>query len=284
MIGSIKSELYEELLTSISDRFDCQESDRYRDDPVLFARERLSFDPDPWQESVLRWDKKRLLLNCSRQSGKSTTTAILALHKALYCSGSLTLLVSPSLRQSSELFRKVTDFLNRLDRIPTMTENNKLSLQLANESRIVSLPGSEATIRGYSGVDLIIEDEAARVLDDLYYSVRPMLAVSGGSLVLMSTPFGKRGHFFHEWTAGGNSWERVEIPANQCPRISQEFLAEELRAIGQWWFDQEYGCQFKETVDQVFGYDLIMGSITTEVTPLFEIEEVKTPCMAMSIL
>jgi len=240
-------------------------------DPVLFAREALNFTPDPWQEQALRWSGKRLLLNCSRQSGKSTTAAILALHRALFYPKSLVLLVSPSLRQSSELFRKVQDLLKSLpeERQLALIEDNKLSFTMKNKSRIISLPGSEGTIRGFSGASLIIEDEAARVPDDLYFAVRPMLAVSGGRLILMSTPFGKRGHFFKEWTEGGDTWERIMITAHDCPRISPEFLEEERQALGEWWFKQEYLCEFVETVDSVFSYDLVQAAITEEVKPLF---------------
>lgn len=238
-------------------------------DPVAFAREALNFGPDPWQAQALRWSGKRLLLNCSRQSGKSTTAAILALHRALFYPASLVLLVSPSLRQSGELFRKVQETLKRLDEQPELTEDNRLSMTLTNISRIVSLPGKEATVRGYSGADLIVEDEAARVVDELYFSVRPMLAVSGGRLILMSTPFGKRGHFFEAWENGGESWERIMITAHDCPRISPEFLEEERQALGDWWFRQEYLCEFVETVDQVFSYDLVQAAITEEVKPLF---------------
>ena len=78
----------------------------------------------------------------------------------------------------------------------------KLGMELINGSRIEALPGTEKTIRGFSGVDLLIVDEAARVADELYYAVRPMLAVSGGRLMMLSTPFGKRGVFYEEWTGG----------------------------------------------------------------------------------
>ncbi|MFT6583629.1 MAG: hypothetical protein ACJAU6_004087 [Alphaproteobacteria bacterium] len=61
-------------------------------DPVTFAREKLDFEPDEWQAGLLRSTDSRSLLNCSRQSGKSTTTAILALHTAYYVPGSLVLL------------------------------------------------------------------------------------------------------------------------------------------------------------------------------------------------
>lgn len=237
-------------------------------DPVRFAHA-LGFAPDPWQAGVLRSQSKRLLMNCSRQTGKSTVTALLAVHRALYFPGSLILLVSPSLRQSSELFRKVSDWFARLDARPSLAEDNRLSLMLENGARVVSLPSSEATIRGFSGASLIIEDEAARVPDDLYRAVRPMLAVSGGRLVLMSTPFGKARHFFEEWTNGGASWERVTVRATDCPRIAPAFLEEERAALGEWWYKQEYLCEFVETVDQVFSYDVVMAAITADVKPLF---------------
>jgi len=237
-------------------------------DPVLFAR-LLGFNPDPWQEKVLSSSSKRLMLNCSRQSGKSTTASILALHRAIFYPDNLVLLVSPSLRQSSELFRKVGEQLKKLQCKPKLLEDNKLSCTLENKSRIVSLPSSEGTIRGYSGASLIIEDEASRVDDELYRAIRPMLAVSNGRLILMSTPFGKRGHFYKEWSEG-EGWQKIQIKADECPRISPEFLEEEKRSLGEWWFKQEYMCEFVETIDQVFSYEYINNSLTDDVRPLFE--------------
>ena len=238
-------------------------------DPSLFASEVLGIAPDAWQAEVLKSNAKRQILNCCRQSGKSTIAAIMSLQRVLFFPGSLVLLVSPSLRQSSELFRKVSDFLGLLDERPRLLEDNKLSLALDNGSRVVSLPSKEGTVRGYSGVSLIIEDEAARVPDDLYRAIRPMLAVSGGQIVLMSTPFGKRGHFFDEWENGADTWYRTRIVAAECPRISDEFLEEEKAALGSHWYAQEYECRFVETVDHVFGYDLVMSAISSDVKPLF---------------
>jgi phage terminase large subunit-like protein len=230
--------------------------------PVLFAR-LLGFNPDPWQEKVLSSSSKRLMLNCSRQSGKSTTASILALHRAIFYPENLILLVSPSLRQSSELFRKVGEQLKKLQCKPKLVEDNKLSCTLDNKSRIVSLPSSEGTIRGYSGASLIIEDEASRVDDELYRAIRPMLAVSNGRLILMSTPFGKRGHFYKEWSEG-EGWEKIQIKADDCPRISKEFLESERRSLGEWWFKQEYMCEFMDSVDSAFR--------TEEIRRMFEEE------------
>ncbi len=80
-------------------------------DPVRLAR-RMSVEPDPWQATLLRSTAPRVTINASRQVGKSTVTGILAAHTALYDPGALTLLLSPSLRQSSELFRKAKAWCN----------------------------------------------------------------------------------------------------------------------------------------------------------------------------
>ncbi|MGI9167135.1 MAG: hypothetical protein ACR2G5_12260 [Pyrinomonadaceae bacterium] len=132
------------------------------------------------------------------------------------------------------------------------------------------MPGKEATVRGYSDASLLILDEASRIDDELYQALRPMLAVSSrGRMVLLSTPFGKRGFFFHEWAEGGPEWWRVKITAHDCPRISRAWLDQERAAIGDWWFSQEYLCEFVDTQDQVFAYEDIMAALDPTVTPLF---------------
>ena len=232
-----------------------------------FART-LGIVPDPWQAKLLGSSSPRVLLNCSRQSGKSTMASVLALHKALVATGSLILILAPAERQAKELFSKVAVSYRTLGHVIPTASYTKLSMELSNGSRIEALPGTEKTVRGFSGVDLLIVDEAARVADELYYAVRPMLAVSGGSLMMLSTPFGKRGVFFEEWK-GGKGWERYEVPAAECPRISPGFLAEERKTLGPWWFAQEYECRFMDTVDQVFATEVIHKAITDEVAPLF---------------
>jgi hypothetical protein len=224
--------------------------------------------PDAWQERLLVTPAARVLLLCSRQAGKSTVAAVLALRVALLRPRSPVLLLSPSMRQSGELFRKVIDVFNALGRPTGVIAESALRLELANGSRVLSLPGTEGTVRGFSGVAMLIIDEAARVDDALYYAVRPMLAVSQGRLVALSTPFGKRGWFHDEWHSHGD-WERVKVTAPECPRITPEFLAEERRALGERWYRQEYLCSFEDTIDAVFAYADIQAALDNEVQPLF---------------
>jgi hypothetical protein len=237
-------------------------------DRVEFAKS-LGLTSDPWQERLLRSTSPRVLLNCCRQSGKSTTSAIIALHRALYFPGSLVLALAPALRQSQELFAKIAGFYKDLGRPVAPHGERKLSLDLENGSRILTLPGSEKTVRGFSGVGLLIVDEAARVEDQLYYATRPMLAVSGGSLMMLSTPASKRGVFYTEWTSG-EGWERYEVRADDCPRITRAFLEEERKALPPPVFRAEYECSFEALDDQPFSEAMIASAFSDEsVKPLF---------------
>ncbi len=237
---------------------------RHERDPVQMAFD-LGFRPDPWQAKLLRSKHSRILACTSRQAGKSQTAAIVALHEAVTKPKSLTLIVSKALRQSRELFGKVRDSWDQLldfasgQELPyktpslELTEDNYLSLKFASGSRIVSIPANSSTIRGFSAVSLIVVDEAAFVPDSLYLAVRPMLIISKGRLMMLSTPFGKRGAFYNEWCgAGAKDWQRFEVPAESVPRISPADLESERLALGRWWFEQEYLCKFNDAVDQVF--------------------------------
>jgi hypothetical protein len=240
---------------------------RLRTDPARIMAD-AGLQPDPWQSECLRAPPQYQLLLCSRQAGKSQTAAGLALRTALLQPGSLVLLLSPTLRQSGELFRdKVKRLYNALGRPVATVQESALTMELANGSRVVSLPGEEGSIRGYSGVALLVVDEAARVDDALYCTIRPMLAISRGQLVALSTPFGRRGWFYDAWQSA-EPWRRVKITAAQCPRITLEFLAEERRSIGERWFNQEYGCEFLSAIGAVFSGTDIDAAFVATVKPM----------------
>jgi hypothetical protein len=196
------------------------------DPSQILLRQRLT--PGPWQHDLLLAPHRPNLLNCSRQAGKSTTTAALAVHTALFQPKSLTLILSRTRRQFLELFRKIADAYKAVGSPFRLEQDSQTKMELANGSRVVCLPGREETIRSFSSVAQLIIDEAARVPDDLYRSVRPMLAVSQGRLVCLSTPFGKRGFFFIERTDDEPDWHRVQIT-----RVDGKFLAKFRKKSGQ---------------------------------------------------
>lgn len=237
-------------------------------DQVLLARD-CGIEPDPWQADLLRSDAKRVLMCCSRQSGKTTVAVLLALHTALYTSASLSLIVSPSQRQSSEVFRTWLQLYHRLHNVPPLAQESALRCQLANGSRVLALPGSERTTRGYAGADLVVIDEAARIDDALLAALRPTMATKNDArLVALSTPFGKRGWFHDAWH-GDESWHRVRVPASECPRISAEFLAEELRELGAQRYAEEYDLAWLDPTESVFPASIIDAAFSDQVSPLW---------------
>ena len=243
---------------------------RHALDPVAFARERCAWNPDPWQERVLSSPSKRILILCSRQSGKSSVAAILALHTALTRPGGLILLFSKGDRQSGELLLKIQGLIGTMIRPPVLLKDAATEIRLQNGSRIVSLPGDGDSIRSYSAPVLIIEDEAAFVNDALYEAYLPMLATSNGRLILMSTGNGKRGHFYNLWASLRPNWQRESITAHQCPRISREYLEEMRSEYGPWKYRQEFECAFVEADDQFFSDVAIERAFSGDV-PLLQL-------------
>jgi hypothetical protein len=237
-------------------------------DAAQFAERRLGFVPDDRQRAVLLSKTKRGMLNCSRQWGKSTVAAAMAVHRAYTRAGSLVLVASPTERQSAEFLRKAAGMLLQLGIAPRGDGDNAISLALPNGSRLVGLPGVEGTVRGFSAVSLLLVDEAARVTDAMYKALRPMLAVGRGDLWLMSTPWGRRGFFYDNWAHGGEEWARVSVPATECPRIDAAFLEEERAQMGNSWFRQEYMCEFMDGGAGVFDLDLVEQALDDGVTPL----------------
>jgi len=190
------------------------------------------------------------IANCSRQSGKTEITA--AITYLFGCLGKFVLIVSPSDRQSIEFMRVVQGHHVRLDLGQTTCDPTMHEMTFASGGRILALPNSPAKIRGFRAVDLVVYEEAAFIPDAIYNAVRPVIAVSRGQTVLISSPFGKRGFFYEEWTNAPESWHKVRVSWRDCPRLTQEWLAVERQRPGmdveQEYLDCADGDEFKAEV------------------------------------
>lgn len=218
--------------------------------------------PDPWQSAVLRSTADRLSILATRQGGKTHVSAGKVLRKALVDPKSLILVLAPSKNQSAEFLARVRSFYSLIDGkslVPLAYNRDEVfRLRLSNGSRIIALPNSERTIRGYAGVSLLVLDEASRIGDDLYYAVRPMLATSGGHILALSTPWGKQGWFYNEWMGEQltgprkwkDRWDRYAVTADKCPRFTPEFLEEE--RLNNPLYEQEYFLKWIDPEGAVF--------------------------------
>jgi phage FluMu gp28-like protein len=215
--------------------------------PALIVSPRVGFSlmgidsPDPWQLQVAHLATRRhTLVLTARQAGKSTTAAVVALRAALMTSGTV-LIAAPTERQSTELALRVRA-LARLAGVPLEAEG-RTYLELRGGGRVIALPENPEGVRGYSA-HLVILDEAAYVSDDLYIAVRPMLAMTGGRILALSTPAGTRGWFWREWVSESDDWARVRVAAYDIGRYDPAFLEAERRALGEMAFAQEYLAEF----------------------------------------
>jgi hypothetical protein len=153
---------------------------------------------------------------------------------------------------------------------PAILSESALRVEFDNGSRVIALPGSESTTRGYSAATLVVIDEAARVPDPLIAAVRPTLATTNGQLIALTTPAGKRGWFYEQWIHG-QGWAKTLVTAAECPRITKEFLEDERRELGEWTFAAEYLCEFHDAETAVFASDLIERALSAKLPPLWPI-------------
>jgi phage FluMu gp28-like protein len=223
----------------------------------------LPFTLDSTQALIVASKAKRIIVNCCRQWGKTSTIAAKVASEAC-TEGGLILIIAPVERQANELFRKaksaVKAYLKGTVSRITFIENNKTSLELSNGARIVALPAKGENIRGFTNPRLVVIDEAAFVKDEDYRSVRPMLS-HGARLIVMSTPFGMRGWFYETWHLKKSTWEKYSVAAADCSHIETGFLDEERVALGPWWYSQEYECQFLDSIGSFFDMDAVREAL-----------------------
>ena len=268
-------------------------------DPARYL-ERLKLKPFDWQEEALDPTLRRVLLLCSRQTGKSTVVAGKALNKAKYYAPALILILSPAKDKSKEIMKKIEAMMVLDPQLPGLKTDAVFEKEFYNGSRIIALPGSEKSVRGYSGPSMIIVDEAARVLDETYRAARPMMVQADTELVALTTAWGKRGFFWNAWESG-TYWRKifVRIPWDlkegkyfvPAAPIEQEraywrkrgvslyystrhdlgFLQEEYEeGGGELWIRQEYLCEFLNVTGGIFSDEDWEDSVDHDLEPLFE--------------
>jgi len=232
---------------------------KLRNDPVLFAEVVLKLKPFPYQERLLRDSSRQLVACMGRQTGKSTTIAIKAVHFA-YTTPSVTVLITaPSRRQSMLMFRKISSFISRSALRKSVVRSTQTVIQLSNGSEIVALPCSEHFLRGYTA-HMVIADEAAFIPEDTVVNIlSPMLATTNGTLILLSTPWGKNHFFYRAFMDPDFSVHRVK--SSECPIIKPEFLRKQNRLMTKEAYAIEYEAEFQEAAASYFSQDLIRSCI-----------------------
>ncbi len=244
-----------------------------KEDPVLFAK-LVGFKPFPYQARLLRDRSKRIVACWGRQTGKSTTAALKALHFAFSGPGRTVLIVSPSLRQSELMFEKIRALVHAEVRLPdgrsfrplepSVVSEGRGRLVLSNRSRVIPLPCSPERIRGFTA-HMVVVDEASFVPEELITSVlMPMLATTDGVLVLLGTPWSRDHIFYRAFSGQLPGWSIHHVPSSACPLIEPRFLEEQRASMPEADFRREYLAEFVEEGAHYFPAQLVLGCVDPE--------------------
>jgi len=241
--------------------------------PVEFARAEFGIQPFPYQARLLEDPAKRLVACMGRQSGKTTTIAIRAVHFALHNPGVTVLITSPSLRQSMIMFGRTAGFIFSSARLRAqVVRHTRTIIRFSNGSEIIALPASENLLRGYTA-HMIICDESAFMPEQLITRVIfPMISTTDGYAIFLSTPWGRDHFFYRAFMDPRYSIHRVK--SSECPLIRPEFLEEMRRNMTEQAYRMEYEAEFVEIASSFFPQDLIRGCVepTLEFLPDLEAE------------
>ena len=282
---------------------------------------RLGFKPFPWQEAILESQSRRIIINAARQSGKSTITSTDPCWIAKFKDKSLSIVLAPTESQSQDDMRKIQQFIRRDPDYPRYDPASTHVNVRENESLISVVPATQSA-RGKSQPAVVILDEASQIEDLIYTEVvTPMFTANDGRLILLSTPYGKKGFFFDIFNnpRPNDPWERYEVRSPWQPiqtpngldlipymdgneKAYQEERAkhgirawfsprhydyeeqlEKLFDMGIRKYQQEYCCEFVETETSVFSYDEVSRMFTGK-RPEVRKEPVKRSGVEYSIL
>lgn len=231
----------------------------------------LDWYPHYYQEQVLRDNTRWIILCWGRQLGKSDVVAVKALHYACTHADSVILIISPTLRQSKIIYRKMRNFITRSPILKhEYTKIIQESAELKNGAMIANVPVGEEgdAIRGFT-VSLLIVDEAARVPESVFTAAEPSLASSHGDMILISTPKGKVGYFWECWNDPTYSKYHVSYEVGLQVRrrdgklqLDPVIVERARNKLTPWEFLTEYGAEFIEEMGVFFPAPLVDSSIS----------------------
>lgn len=231
-------------------------------DPVAWTRIKLGVTPDNWQKQLMR-GKGDVVALCGRRVGKSQGAAWTAAHHVVETPGAVAVCISPTQRQSGELFRLAKAAIVKAFPEASFPTDNRLSVELSSGARLLSLPGDPATVRGLTA-SLVVLDESQSLPDgghELLASIRPTLGTTGGRMLMLGTPLDRSGVLFDLWESSDPDWTHLHVPTTLCPRVPKDFLERERRLLGEAMFAREYLARFSASAAGMFDPDLLRAAL-----------------------
>ena len=229
---------------------------------VDFVERKLEIKLDDWQREYIQHEGNTVV-RASRQSGKSYAESLRVALFALLNRQTSTLIIASVDRQSIELLEKVKSQIMLLAPKQIKGRPTFHKIELYNGSKIMAEPAGQTGygLRGFT-VNKLVADEAHYIPDAVFVAIRPMLATTGGTLDLLSTPKGNEG-FFYDCFQSDDFWKK-HVSWEDCTRYAEGFIEQERKRMTKLSFAQEYGAEFIDAFMQFFPRDLIVSCFSEE--------------------
>lgn len=192
------------------------------------------------------------VVKAKRQVGKTTMAENALLEMAINHTGTLSLLIEPTLDQARRVYKEI---VKAVEETPALKRKNDslLELEFINGSSILFKSAEQRdNLRGFTVTGLLVVDECAFIPDEILDILLPTTDVHRAPILLISTPKLKQGFFWRYWSAGlsGTNPDIVSIDFNDYDTsflLSQDRLEQYRKMMPKAQFTSEYLGEFLDT-------------------------------------
>lgn len=249
----------------------------WRNDPVVFMREVLSFEPDDWQIDVahdLR-DYARVSVKSGQGVGKTGVEAAILLWFLVCFPYSRIVATAPTKQQLHDvLWSEVDKWMNNSPLLPLMVKWTKTYVYLRGyEKRWFAVARTATKPENMQGFHednmLFIVDEASGVADPIMEAITGTLSGENNKLLLMGNPTKTSGTFYDSHTADRALYRCHTVNSENSSRTNKDNIAAMKRKYGEHSNVvrvRVYG-EFPEQEDDVFiPISFLEQSVKTEMS------------------
>ena len=183
------------------------------------------------------------VVKSKRQCGKSFLASLILIYFSLNKRDTTSLIVEPTLNQSRRVFKEITKMLEGSNIIKNANQS-LLSIDFINGSEIIFKSAEQYdAIRGYSVSGILIVDEGAFIVDDVYEILFPVRDAHNSPMLVISTPLFCDGYFYRLFTStNSKSYDWCDYDTSMF--LSDEKLEQYRNTLSELKFRSEYLGQF----------------------------------------
>jgi len=254
------------------------------DKPSLFSELFLDYKLHDYNAEYADSKEQFLIYRSGRQAGKTSSTAVKAIHGAFYAplysreknpKEFTILIVAPTQNQSSIMFDRIRTLIQESAFLAgyivknTQTEIWVRYLDDTGVSRIITRATGEtgSQIRGYSP-SIIIVDETAFIKESIMEALLPSGFATHARVWLTSTPFGKNNYFYKQHADSRPSnpkgmWKEFHVKSTDNPMSKGNPLFENfIKNLSADAYQQEVEGEFLDIGNALIPYNLLRDALS----------------------